>query len=177
MRAFVTMRRYIHKEAIIFSRLDNVERKQLVNDEKFEKIFDTIEDKNLRKKQGIIYDGQIFDAYKFVNDILKSAKKSVVLIDNYIDESVLILFSELNVKVTIYTENFTEKLKLDLEKYNQQYPKIEIKTLKKCHDRFLIIDNKEIYHFGTSIKDLGKKLVAFFKMDKVLVNFILKKLE
>ena len=178
MRAFVSMRRFIHKEAAIFARLDNVERKeledrleikQLKNNtaKDFEKVFDTIEDRVDIKKHQIFFDGQVFDAYKFVNDILKNAKKSIILIDNYIDESVLILFSQLkNVKITIYTDNINEKLKLDLEKYNQQYPKIEIKTFKKCHDRFLIIDNKEIYYIGASIKDLGKKWFAFSNMNK-----------
>ena len=186
MRAFVSMRRFIHKEAAIFARLDNVEKKELEDRleikqiknntaKDFEKIFETIEDRVDIKKHQIFFDGQVFDAYKFVNDILKNAKKSIILIDNYIDESVLILFSELkNVKVTIYTENLTEKLKLDLEKYNQQYPKIEIKTLKKCHDRFLIIDNKEIYYIGASIKDLGKKWFAFSKMDKESLKIVSK---
>lgn len=176
MRVFISMRKFIKKNSDLFSKVDSLEKKQIETEKNFKKIFDIIEDKNHLKKQGIFFDGQVFDAYKFTNDLLKKAKKSIILIDNYIDESVLILFSELkNVKITIYTENFTEKLKLDLNKYNQQYPKIEINTLKKCHDRFLIIDNKEIYFIGASIKDLGKKWFAFSKMNKILITPILKK--
>jgi len=174
MRAFVSMRKFMHENAGLVVRVDSLERKQIENNKNFKIIFSAMDDKVIFKRQKLFYDGQNFDAYKFVNDILKTAKKSVILIDNYIDESVFILFSELNVKVTIYTENITEKLKLDLEKYNQQYPKIEIKTLKKCHDRFLIIDNKEIYHFGASIKDLGKKWFAFSKMDKESLEILNK---
>ena len=176
MRVFISMRKFIKKNSDLFSKVDSLEKKQIETEKNIKKIFDIIEDKNHLKKQGIFFDGQVFDAYKFTNDLLKKAKKSIILIDNYIDESVLILFSELkNVKITIYTENFTEKLKLDLNKYNQQYPKIEINTLKKCHDRFLIIDNKEIYFIGASIKDLGKKWFAFSKMNKILITPILKK--
>ncbi len=176
MRVFISMRKFIKKNSDLFSKVDSLEKKQIETEKNIKKIFDIIEDKNHLKKQGIFFDGQVFDAYKFTNDILKKAKKSIILIDNYIDESVLILFSELkNVKITIYTENFTEKLKLDLNKYNQQYPKIEINTLKKCHDRFLIIDNKEIYFIGASIKDLGKKWFAFSKMNKILITPMLKK--
>lgn len=176
MRVFISMRKFIKKNSDLFSKVDSLEKKQIETEKNIKKIFDIIEDKNYLKKQGIFFDGQVFDAYKFTNDLLKKAKKSIVLINNYIDESVLILFSELkNVKITIYTENFTEKLKLDLNKYNQQYPKIEIKKLKKCHDRFLIIDNKEIYFIGASIKDLGKKWFAFSKMNKILITPILKK--
>lgn len=176
MRVFISMRKFIKKNSDLFSKVDSLEKKQIETEKNIKKIFDIIEDKNYLKKQGIFFDGQVFDAYKFTNDLLKKAKKSIILIDNYIDESVLILFSEIkNVKITIYTENFTEKLKLDLNKYNQQYPKIEINTLKKCHDRFLIIDNKEIYFIGASIKDLGEKWFAFSKMNKILITPILKK--
>lgn len=182
MRAFVAMRRFMQKEAIIFAKLDSMDKRQveyqLKTDNKFSKVFEIIEDRVIIKKRNIFYDGQIFDAYKFVNDLLKSANNSIILMDNYIDECVLVLFSELrNINITIYTENLTEKLKLDIEKYNQQYSKIEIKKFKKCHDRFLIIDNKEIYHFGASIKDLGKKWFSFSKMDSSLIPLILKKLE
>ncbi len=166
MRAFVAMRRFMQENAGLIVRVDSLEKKQIENNKKFKVIFSAMDNKAILKKQKLFFDGQIFDAYKFVNDILKSAKKSIILIDNYIDESVFVLFSELNIKITIYTEKITEKLKLDLEKYNQQYRKIEIKILKKCHDRFIIIDNTDIYHLGASIKDLGKKMVAISKMNK-----------
>ncbi|HNW05923.1 MAG TPA: ORF6N domain-containing protein [archaeon] len=174
MRAFVAMRRFMQENAGLIVRVDSLEKKQIENNKKFKVIFSAMDNKVILKKQKLFFDGQIFDAYKFVNDILKGAKKSIIIIDNYIDESVFVLFSELNINITIYTEKITEKLKLDLEKYNQQYPKIEIKILKKCHDRFLIIDNTEIYHLGASIKDLGKKMVAISKMNKESLQILNK---
>jgi hypothetical protein len=155
MRAFVSMRRFISKNADIFIRLDNVEKKQLDYDEKFEKVFDAIENKEV--KQGIFFNGQIFDAYNFVSDLVRSAKESIILIDNYIDDSVLTLFSKTNVKITIFTKEISKQLKLDLQKYNSQYPSIDVKEFKDSHDRFMIIDDKEVYHIGASLKDLGKK--------------------
>jgi len=123
--------------------------------------------KQLSPKQGIFFDGQIFDAYAFVADLVKSAKVSIVLIDNYIDESVLTLFSKnQDVDVTIYTKAMTKQLKLDLKKYNAQYKPIKIKTFKESHDRFMIIDEDAVYHIGASLKDLGKKWFAFSRMDK-----------
>ncbi len=125
-----------------------------------------LEDKNLTPSQGIFFDGQVFDAYVFVADIIKGAKNSIKLVDNYIDETVLTLFSKnQNIKVTIYTKSITKQLKLDLEKYNSQYNNIEIKKFNASHDRFLIIDEKEVYHIGASLKDLGKKWFGFSKMD------------
>jgi len=125
-----------------------------------------LEDISLKPKQGIFYDGQTFDAYVFVADLIKQAKVSIKLIDNYIDETVLTLFSKnQDIKITIYTKTITKQLKLDLEKYNSQYNNIEIKKFDASHDRFLIIDDKEIYHIGASLKDLGKKWFGFSKMD------------
>ena len=150
MRAFVLMRKFISQNAGIFQRLDNVEKKQIEyqmrTDENFDKIFKAIEDKSIKPKQGIFFDGQIFDAYKFANDLIKTAKKEIVLIDNYIDENTLMLFSTCeNIEIVIYTKEINEKLKLDLDKYNSQYSPIEIRKFKSSHDRFLIIDNKQIY--------------------------------
>ena len=115
----------------------------------------------------IFYNGQIFDAYLFVSDIIKSAKSSIKLIDNYIDESTLVLFTKRDAKVDmkIYTKTISKQLKLDLEKHNAQYPKIDIEIFDLSHDRFLIIDEKDIYHFGASLKDLGKKWFAVSLMD------------
>jgi len=136
-----------------------------------------LENKTIKPSQGIFYDGQIFDAYEFISDLVKSAKKEIVLVDNYIDETVLTLFSKnQDVKVTIYTQNITKQLKLDLEKYNSQYKAIIIKTFRNSHDRFLIIDKTEVYHIGASLKDLGKKWFAFSKMDVKFVG-ILERLE
>jgi len=128
----------------------------------------------LPPKQGIFYDGQVFDAYVFVSDLIKSAKKSILLIDNYVDESVLQLFSKRKKGVvgTIYTKNIAKVLKLDLEKHNNQYPEIFIKKFAKAHDRFLIIDEVTVYHFGASLKDLGKKWFAFSKMDLQAIEMI-----
>ena len=171
------MKKFISNNAAIFQRLENVEIKQIQTDEKIDKIFKALENSNLKPKQGVFYDGQIFDAYKFVTELIKGAKKSVVLIDNYVDETILTLFSKnQKVNVKIYTKNINKQLKLDLEKYNSQYKPIEIKKFGKSHDRFLIIDNKEIYHFGASLKDLGKKWFAFSKFDIEAID-ILGKLE
>ena len=160
------MKKFISNNAAIFQRLENIEVKQIVTDEKIDKIFKALENSSLKPKQGIFYDGQIFDAYKFVAELIKGAEKSIVLIDNYVDETVLTLFSKnQRVNVKIYTKNITKQLKLDLDKYNAQYKSIEIRKFNQAHDRFLIIDNKEIYHFGASLKDLGKKWFAFSKFD------------
>jgi hypothetical protein len=136
-----------------------------------------LEDKTIKPSQGIFYNGEIFDAYKFISDLIKSSKKEIILLDNYIDETVLTLFSKnQNIKVTIYTKTITKQLKLDLEKYNSQYNNIEIKKFNNSHDRFLIIDKEEVYHIGASLKDLGKKWFAFSKMDIKSLG-ILEKLE
>ena len=165
--AFVNMRKFLLSNASIFQRLDNIEHKLLKHDENFDKVFKAIEDKSIKPKQGIFYDGEIFDAYKFINELIKSAKRSIILIDNYIDETTLTLFSKVpDIKVTIYTKNISKQLKLDYKRYNQQYKNIELKEFKNSHDRFLIIDEKEIYHIGASLKDLGKKWFAFSKFDK-----------
>ena len=117
--------------------------------------------------EGIFYDGQIFDAYKFATDLIRSAGKSLLLIDNYIDESVLLMLSKRRsgVCATVYTQKITAQLQLDIEKHNRQYPPVEMRIYNKCHDRFLIIDNTEVYHIGASLKDLGKKMFAFSRMD------------
>ncbi|MBU4351917.1 MAG: ORF6N domain-containing protein [Nanoarchaeota archaeon] len=176
INAFVAMRRFIALNAQIFQRLDRIEIKQVGYDEKFETLFKTIENKQIKPKQGIFFNGQIFDAYSFVSDLIRSANKSILLIDNYVDDSVLTLFSKRkkDVSVTIYTKEITKQLKLDLDKFNSQYQKIEIKEFKESHDRFLIIDNKEMYHIGASLKDLGKKWFAFSKFDKEVFNLLNK---
>ena len=117
--------------------------------------------------EGVFYDGQIFDAYKFATDLIRSAKKSILLIDNYVDESVLLMLSKRNagVKADIYTQAVSRQLQLDLQKHNSQYPPISIHVYKKCHDRFLIIDGTDVWHIGASLKDLGKKMFAFSRLD------------
>ena len=167
INAFVEMRRFISNNTLIFQRLDSLEQKQSKTDKKVEAILNAIEDKSIKPKQGIFYDGQVYDAYVFVSDLIKSAKESIILIDNYVDDTVLTLLSkrEAKVKATIYSKNITKQLDLDLEKYNAQYPKIDLKKFDSSHDRFLIIDAKEVYHIGASLKDLGKKWFAFSKFD------------
>ncbi len=122
---------------------------------------------SLPPKEGIFFDGQVFDAYVFVSDLIKSAKKSAVLIDNYVDESVLSLLSKRNdgVTATIYTSRLTRQFELDLKKHNEQYPAINVETFTKSHDRFLIIDRKTVFHIGASLKDFGKKWFAFSKIE------------
>ena len=142
------------------------------HDQKFDLLIKT----NLLPNEGIFYDGQIFDAYQFASDIIKSATKSIVLIDNYVDESVLTLLSKRNssVSATIYTASVSKQLKLDLKRFNAQYPKVEVKTFTKSHDRFLIIDNAMVYHIGASLKDLGKKWFAFSKIELDAMKMIKK---
>ena len=172
MRAFVAMRRFIASHAEVFQRLGAVERKQVEHkteaDHKFEQIFNAIEERSIKPKQGIFFDGQIFDAYQFVSDLIRTARKSIILIDNYIDDGVLTVLSKANkkVQITILTKTISKQLALDVIKYNEQYPAITIKEFHNSHDRFLIIDGKTVYHFGASLKDLGKKWFAFSKFDK-----------
>ncbi len=171
MRAFVKMRKFISQNASIFQKIESIEKRQIIyeikNDTKVDAILDAIEEKGIPQKQHIFYDGQIFDAYLFVSDIIKSANTSIKLVDNYVDESTLVLFTKRDVKVNvkIYTKTISKQLQLDLQKHNAQYPKIEVEAFDLSHDRFLIIDDKEIYHFGASLKDLGKKWFAVSKMD------------
>ncbi len=178
MKAFVEMRKFILNNAAILQRLEKVELNQIEADKKFEQIFSAMQSRDLEPKQGIFYDGQIFDAHKFVSSLVRKAKKSILLIDNYIDETVLDLFTKKkkNVAVIIFTKRLTKALSLDTEKFNAQYPSLEIKKFTKAHDRFLIIDDKDVYHFGASLKDLGKKWFAFSKLDKSAFG-LLEKLE
>jgi hypothetical protein len=175
IRAFVEMRKFMIQNASLFQRIENIEQKQLQTDQKIDQVLNALEDKTLSQKQGIYFKGQIFDAWVFASELVKSADNSLILIDNYIDESVLnlLLKRKDNVDVKIYTANFTSTLKTDLEKHNQQYPPIEIQVFKNAHDRFLIIDQKEVYHIGASLKDLGKKLFGFSKME-IEANMLMK---
>jgi hypothetical protein len=172
MRAFVAMRKFVLSNAQLFQRLDKVEKKQFEHetktDKNFEKIFKTLEHKQITPRQGIFFEGQIFDAYQFISDLIRSAKKSITIIDNYIDDTVLTHMAKRNknVKATILTKLITKSLALDLKKHSEQYAPIEIIEFKNAHDRFLIIDDATIYHFGASLKDLGKKWCAFSRFDK-----------
>ncbi|WP_269849839.1 ORF6N domain-containing protein [Methanosarcina horonobensis] len=167
INAFVAMRKFILANAQIFQRLDTLELKQLETDKKMEKVLVAIESREIKPKQGIFYDGQVFDAYIFVSDLFMSAKKSITIIDNYLDDSVLTLLTKRKkgVKVLLFTRNPTRALAQDVNKCNEQYPPVELREFKSAHDRFIIIDNTDLYHFGASLKDLGKKWFAFSKMD------------
>ena len=167
INAFVTMRRFIAANAQIFQRLDMLEIKQLETDNKIDHVLNAIESKEIQPKQGIFFDGQIFDAYQFVSDLIRTARNTILIIDNFIDDTVLTHLTKRNkgVKVTILTKTISKQLALDIKKFNKQYPAIEIKEFKNSHDRFIIIDNTTVYHFGASLKDLGKKWFAFSKMD------------
>lgn len=175
MQAFVAMRKFLINNASVFQRLDQVELKQLKTDEKIEKIFKALEAGKPEPRQGIFFDGQVFDAYTFISKIIRSAKKEIILIDNYIDESTITHLSKKAalVKVRLFTKTqlagagqASKQLALDIKKANEQYNNtFEVNELKSSHDRFLIIDQKELYHLGASLKDLGKKWFAFSKMD------------
>lgn len=171
INAFVEMRKFLVANASLFERLETVEKRQLSfeikTDENFEKVFKALESQE-EPRQGVFYNGQVFDAYTFAADLIRSAKKSLVLIDNYIDDSVLTLFSKRKkgVKAKLFTKTISKQLKLDLQKHNEQYPEIEVKTFAEAHDRFLILDESTVYHIGASLKDLGKKWFAFSKFEK-----------
>ena len=167
INAFVEMRKLILDHSALFQRLDKVELKQIEVDQKFERIFSALEKPAKNPDKGIFFDGQVYDAYIFSASLIRKARKSLILIDNYVDDTVLTLLSKRNKKVaaTIYTNHISKQLALDLKKHNTQYPTIEIKILTGAHDRFLLIDEEEIYHLGSSIKDLGKKWFAFSRMD------------
>ncbi len=178
MNAFVSMRKQIASNALLFQRLDKLEMKQLESDQKFEKIFKALESKNDEPQKGVFFNGQIFDAYTFIAHLVRKADKSIVLIDNYIDDSILTLLAKRkkNVTAIIYTRQISKQMKLDIKKHNAQYPAVEIYAYKKAHDRFLILDKSELYHIGASLKDVGKKWFAFSRMDD-FVDEVLSKIQ
>lgn len=180
INAFVTMRKFLINNANLFQRIDWIERKQVIFEiettKNFDEVFNALQSSDLDPRQGIFFDGQIFDAHKFVSGLIRKAEESIILIDNYIDETVLDLFRKrnTNAKVTILTRKITKELKLDLAKYNSQYPGIEIKEFTDSHDRFIIIDDQDVYPLGASLKDLGKKWFAFSKFDKTALQLLEK---
>ena len=165
LKNYITHGYAINGDKITHERFVSLENDVVQLKEKVGNISTLLEDTSLSPTQGIFYDGQIFDAYAFVSRLVKSAKHSIKIIDNYIDESVLTLLSKNHVQVTLYTKTISKQLKLDVKKYNAQYPPIEVKRLDVSHDRFLILDDAVIYHMGASLKDLGKKWFAFSRMD------------
>ena len=180
MRAFTAMRHFIASNAQIFQRLDVMEQNQLAlaahqtdTDHKLEEVFRRLDSGNKQPQQGIFFDGQIFDAYTFINERIREAKEQIILIDNYIDDSVLTILSKRADKVaaTIYTKKPSAQLQLDIQKHNAQYAPIDIVEFDRAHDRFLCID-ETVYHIGASIKDLGKKWFAFNRMEWTTTELI-----
>jgi hypothetical protein len=174
MQAFVAMRKTLSQLHGVIQRLEGVELKQLQTDSKVEHLLKAWE-KDLPPKQGIFFEGQLFDAHVFVSDIIKQAQKSLVLVDNYVDETTLLLLSKRKKQVscTVHTR-INASLKKDLEKYNQQYPAITLVENRSSHDRFLILDEIQLYHIGASLKDLGNKCFAFSRMDDLLPDLTIK---
>jgi len=180
MRAFVQMRRFLAANAGLLQRLDTLEQRQItqeiLTDNRFKELFDALEEKSILPNQGVFFNGQVFDAYVFVNDLLRQARSSIVLIDNYIDDSVLLQLSKRpeGVNTIILTRNISPRLRQDLQKHNRQYPPISIQKFTLSHDRFLILDGEIVYHIGASLKDLGKKWFAFSRMDKSALTVMQK---
>lgn len=180
MRAFTSMRHFMINNADVFQRIETIEFNQLESnkaqakilkhqeeqDNRIDEVFRRLDEGMYKPKQGIFFDNQIYDAYSFVSELVKSAKQCIVLIDNYVDESVLTLLDKRgeNVSATIYTQQISRQLRLDIDRHNSQYPPIEVSMFRRSHDRFLCIDDT-VYHVGASIKDLGKKWFAFSKME------------
>ena len=174
--AFVAMRNFLMNNASIFQRMERIEMKQLKTDEKVDAILDRLNEPK-EPEQGIFFNGQIFDAYVFVASLIRKAKKRIAVIDSYVDDSVLVQLSKRNpgVTVDIYDGKISQQLRQDVARHNAQYPCVTLHDYKKAHDRFLIID-EEVYHIGHSLKDLGKKLFAFSKMDVMTGSELLSKL-
>ena len=184
MRAFVSMRHFMVNNASVFSRLETIEYHQLEmqqhlqeSDKRIEEVFRRLDEGNAKPKQGVFYNGQIYDAYTFVSDLIKSAKKRIVLIDNYVDETVLTLLDKRdnNVSAIIYTQQISRQFQLDIDRHNAQYAPIDVETFRLSHDRFLCIDD-DVYHIGASIKDLGKKWFGFSKMEILTPDELVKRI-
>ena len=158
IRTFTEMKRYLSSNDLLFERFERIESRLSKHDNNFTQLFKALEDKNKKPDQIIFYNGQIYDAHTFILDLIKSAKKSITLIDNYIDNNTLTMLSNnQEANITIYTQTISKQLKLDIDKYNEQYPTLKAYTDKTFHDRYLIIDSDKVYNIGASIKDVGNK--------------------
>jgi hypothetical protein len=191
MRAFVSMRHFMVNNASVFSRLETMEYHQLeilqhqqdtdkhieATNKRIDEVFRRLDEGNTKPKQGVFYNGQIYDAYTFVSDLIKSAKKRIILIDNYVDETVLTLLDKREPEVTavIYTQQISRHFQLDIDRHNAQYAPIAVETFRLSHDRFLCIDD-DVYHIGASIKDLGKKWFGFSKMEILTPNELVERI-
>ena len=180
MNAFVLMRHYFQANLGFEQRLDSLERHKIETDNKIDTLFSLMDKYKIEDKQGIFYQGQIFDAFSFFQNLIQKAQKEIILIDNYIDFTVLerLTKKQPGVNVTIFTKSDTPITQLEINKFNKQYPTIAIKYTSSMHDRFLIIDNTEIYHIGASLKDLGKKCFAFTKLEdaKSVIKEVLQRI-
>ena len=163
--AFVEMRRFLVNNAVVFEKFYQIDQKFLEHDENFSKLFNALEQKKLTPSQGIFFNGQVFDAFVFISNLIKTAQRRIILIDNYVDEDTLQLFSDKNseVVVKIFTKYLNQKLQMAAEKFDRQYDGLVITAFEDSHDRFIVIDN-EVYHIGASLKDLGKKWFAFSRL-------------
>ena len=177
MKAFVAMRKFLLANAQVFSRLDSLEMHQAESDKKINELFCRMDKYSIDDTQGIFFQGQIFDAYAKFENFIAQAKKEIVLIDSYVDLSVLerLVTKKEGVAVTVYTSSKAKLKELDVKKFNEQYPQLDLKYTEKMHDRFMIIDGKILYHIGASLKDLGKKCFAFELLDSKLIADVLKK--
>ncbi|MBE0469891.1 MAG: ORF6N domain-containing protein [Methyloprofundus sp.] len=182
IEAFVQMKRFVNANAYLLERMQHLEfaHQQLASTtaQNFEQVFAALEAKAPTHEQGIFFNGQVFDAYLFITDLIKSAKQSITIIDNYLDETLLLMLTkrQANVKAELFGKNNTPQFTLDLQKHNQQYPQILYYPFFDAHDRFILIDNQAVYHLGASLKDLGKKWFAFSTMQKETLR-IMEKLE
>ena len=168
IRAFIEMRRFISLNGQVFQEINDIKGQLLEHDKKFDEVFDELQRKQETEfKQSIFFDGQIFDAYSLIIDIIRQARQKILIIDNYIDDSILKMLSKKNknVEVVIFTTQNSNIRKLDIQKFNKQYPVLKLAYTNKFHDRFIVIDNKELYHIGASLKDLGKKCFAISKIE------------
>ena len=166
VNTFIEMRKFISANGQLFERLTNVEYKLLEHDKKFDEVFNQLQvEENI--KQRIFFDGQIYDAYSLIIDIIKKANRKILIIDNYIDDSVLKMLTKKNnnVEVVILTSDKSNIQPIDIQKFNKEYPILKVAKTNKVHDRFIIIDNKEMYHLGASIKDLGKKCFGINRIE------------
>ena len=177
IRAFTAMRKLITYNSDYFSRMERIEARQLESETKITELFNRLNENELNPKQGIFFDGQIYDAYAFVAGLVRRAEERIVLIDNYIDDTVLTLLDKRKEKVeaTVYTSRLKKETQLDIMKHNAQYRPVKVNEFRKAHDRFMIIDEK-VYLIGASIKDLGKKWFGFTLMECVSAEDILKRL-
>ena len=170
IKSFIEMRKFLNSNGQVFERLTNVEYKLLEHDKKFDKVFNQLQQED-NIKQKIFFEGQIYDAYSLIIDIIKRANKKITIIDNYIDDSILKMLTKKNknVEVIIITSDKSNIEKIDVKKFNKEYPILKVAKTDKFHDRFIIIDNKELYHCGASIKDLGKKCFAINKIEDISI--------